>query len=49
MYAFMHLARYLLNNTSVPYIGINQEDVMWNYRLVLGLDKLLKTMFRIES
>jgi hypothetical protein len=40
MYAFMHLARYLLNTTSVPYIGINQEDVMWNYPL-LGLDKLL--------
>jgi hypothetical protein len=28
MYAFMHLARYLLNTPSVPYIGINQEDVM---------------------
>jgi hypothetical protein len=48
MYAFMHLARYLLNTTSVPYIGINQEDVMLNYRLVLRPDKLLKTMFRIE-
>jgi hypothetical protein len=30
---FMWLARYLLDNTDSPYIGFNQEDVLWNFPL----------------